>query len=212
MVEHLLAALAGLRIDNCEIWVDAAEMPGIDGSCQDAVQVLQQAGIVEQDLPRQCLKIEKVVRVGNADQWIEARPADRLILKYDMDFGRSTAIGRRELEWVADDESFATEIAPARTFILKSSAEMLRAQGLGLRTSHRDLLVFDDHGPMENELRFDDECVRHKILDLVGDMALSGCDIQGYILAHRSGHRLNAALVRALHGGRAWAFQQRDTA
>ena len=95
---------------------------------------------------------------------------------------------------------------------MESSAQMLQAQGLGLRTSHKDLLVFGDDGPIDNKLRFTDECVRHKILDMVGDLALAGCDIQGYILAYRSGHRLNAALVQALQAGRALFFQQRDSA
>ena len=212
MVEHLLAALAGLQIDNCQICVNATEMPGNDGSCRDAVRVLLDAGIVEQDWARPCLKIDQVIRVGNADQWIEARPADRLILKYDLDFGRTTVIGRRELEWVVDVDSFVTQIAPARTFILESSAKVLRAQGLGLRASHNDLLVYGEDGPIGNELRYPDECVRHKILDMVGDLALAGCDIQGYILAHRSGHRLNAAMVNALRASRPRVFQQRDSA
>lgn len=212
MVEHVLAALAGLQIDNCEIWVNAAEMPGNDGSCIDAVQALLSAEIIEQESERPCIRVDQVIRVGNADQWIEARPADRLILKYDMDFGRSGSIERRELEWVADTDSFVSGIAPARTFIMESSAQMLQAQGLGLRASHKDLLVFGDEGPIDNELRFADECVRHKILDMVGDLALAGCDIQGYILAYRSGHRLNATLVQALQAGRALFFQQRDSA
>jgi UDP-3-O-acyl-N-acetylglucosamine deacetylase len=89
-------------------------------------------------------------------------------------------------------------LAPARTFLLKHEANWLRAQGLGARTTYRDLLVFDDRGPIDNALRFEDECVRHKMLDLVGDLALSGCDILGSITAHKSGHKQNAELVRAL--------------
>ena len=211
MVERLESDAAALPFGGtlrCML-VGGAALPC---SCQDAVEVLQRAGIVEQELPRQCLKVDKVVRVGNADQWIEARPADRLILKYGMDYGRNAVIERRELEWVADVESFVTDIAPARTFILESTAKVLRSQGFGLRSSYSDLLVFGDDGPIDNELRFQDECVRHKILDLVGDLALAGCDIQGYILAHRSGHRLNAALVSALQASHALSFQQRDSA
>lgn len=212
MVEHLLAALAGLQIDNCEIWVDSAEMPGNDGSSRDAVESLSKAGVVEQDALRACIKIDRVMRVGNSEQWIEVRPADRAIVKYDMDFGRDGVVGRHEFEWVVDPESFRNEIAPARTFILESDARLLRAQGLGLRTTYQDLLVFGDDGPIHNELRFTDECVRHKILDLIGDLALAGCDVQGYILAHRSGHRLNAELARALHLNRALARRQRNSA
>ncbi len=212
MVEHLLAALAGLQIDNCEVWVDGAEMPGNDGSSRDAVESLLKAGIVEQNAVRACIKIDRVIRVGNQEQWIEARPADRAIVKYDLDFGRDSVVGRHELEWVADADAFRSEIAPARTFVLQSDAELLRAQGLGLRTTYQDLLVFGDDGPISNDLRFTDECVRHKILDLIGDLALLGCDFRGYVLAHRSGHRLNAELVRALHAIRALTYQQRDSA
>src|SRR5690606_5865820 len=95
-------------------------------------------------------------------------------------------------------QSFERELASARTFLLLQEAEWLRAQGLGTRATYRDLLVFDDHGPIDNELRFENECVRHKTLDLLGDLALAGCDIVGRITAHRSGHRQNADLVRAL--------------
>jgi len=212
MVEHLLAALAGLQIDNCEIWVDSAEMPGNDGSSRDAVESLLRAGIVEQDTLRDCIKIDRVIRVGNSEQWIEARPADCAIVKYVMDFGQESVVGRHELEWVVDVQAFRHEIAPARTFILESDARLLRAQGLGLRTTYQDLLVFGDGGPINNNLRFTDECVRHKILDLMGDLALAGCDVQGYILAHHSGHRLNAELARVLHVNRALTYQQRDSA
>ena len=212
MAEHLLAALAGLQIDNCEIWVDSAEMPGNDGSSRNAVQSLSHAGIVEQNALRACIKIDRVIRVGNSEQWIEARPADRAILKYSMDFGRDSVVGRHELEWVVDARTFPHEIAPARTFILESDAKLLRAQGLGLRTTYQDLLVFGKDGPINNDLRFTDECVRHKILDLIGDLALAGSDVQGYILAHRSGHRLNSELARALLANRALAYQQRDSA
>jgi UDP-3-O-acyl-N-acetylglucosamine deacetylase len=107
--------------------------------------------------------------------------------------------------------SFERELATARTFILQEEADWLRSRGLGGRVSPRDLLVFGPEGPVDNTLRFEDECVRHKALDLVGDMALAGCDIIGTIVAHRSGHRLNAELVKALIAesvivaGRRWA-------
>jgi UDP-3-O-[3-hydroxymyristoyl] N-acetylglucosamine deacetylase len=95
-------------------------------------------------------------------------------------------------------DSFRCELAPARTFLLQHEAEWLLQQGLGARVTCGDLLVFGEHGPLDNPLRFDDECVRHKTLDLVGDLALAGCDIRGQITAYRSGHRLNAELVRLL--------------
>ena len=99
---------------------------------------------------------------------------------------------------IVTPDSFRSELAPARTFLLQSEAEWLRSRGLGSRVTPRDILVFGDQGPLENELRFEDECVRHKALDLIGDLALAGCDLVGHIIAYRSGHRLNADLVQAL--------------
>jgi UDP-3-O-[3-hydroxymyristoyl] N-acetylglucosamine deacetylase len=214
MVEHLLAALAGLQIDNCEIHVDAAEMPGHDGSSVDAVNALLDAGIVEQNAVRPRLSVSRVMRVGNSQQWIEARPCpgDRMIIKYDLDYGTEHGVGRQTLETVVDADSFRGKLASARTFILEEDAAWLRSQGLGHRTTYQDLLVFNSGGPINNTLRFPDECVRHKVLDLIGDLALAGCDVQGYIAAHRSGHRLNAELVRALLCDTKASCKRRDSA
>ena len=99
---------------------------------------------------------------------------------------------------VVTPDSFRKELAPCRTFVLQQEAEWLVSRGLGKRATYQNLLVFDENGPVENELRFRDECVRHKALDLVGDLAMAGCDLVGHFIAHRSGHRLNAELVRAL--------------
>ena len=121
-----------------------------------------------------------------------------MAVKFRLDYGRENAIGRQTLAMRITPEGFRRELAPARTFLLKSEAEWLQQQGLGCRATARDLLVFDEHGPIDNQLRFPDECVRHKVLDLVGDFALAGCDIVGHVIAHRSGHRLNAGMVRAL--------------
>jgi UDP-3-O-acyl N-acetylglucosamine deacetylase len=200
MIEHVLAALAGLAIDNCELWVDAAEMPGLDGSSQPFVDALDQAGAAEQDAERQCLVVREFIRLGNEDSWVEAHPPlePGLSLTFRLDYGRGNAIGKQTFQTRLTPESFRHDLAASRTFLLKSEAEWLQGQGLGLRARTEDLLVFDDDGPLNNTLRFPDECARHKTLDLVGDMALSGCDIVGRIVAHRSGHRLNAELVRAL--------------
>ena len=200
MVEHIMAALAGLQIDNCEVSVDSAEMPGCDGSSQDFVNALLAAGIVEQDLLRSQLVITEPIRVGCEEGWVEARPAGsaRMSIKYRLDYPENLSIGRQTLEIDVDADSFTRELAPARTFLLKEEAEWLRQQGLGTRVSYNDLLVFDEDGPIDNEMRFADECVRHKALDLIGDLSLAGCDLVGHFIAYRSGHRLNADLVRAL--------------
>ncbi len=200
MVEHILAALAGMQIDNCEVWVDAPEMPGCDGSSQPFVEALQSGGIVEQPAGRSLLAVREVVRLGTDDSWVEARPFAQpgLHVRFRLDYGRGTAIGRQTLSLKVTPETFLRELAPARTFLLKDEADWLRRQGLGCRATPKDLLVFDEHGPIDNPLRFSDECVRHKALDLVGDLALAGCDLWGEVVAHRSGHKLNAELVRVL--------------
>ncbi|MEQ8787880.1 MAG: UDP-3-O-acyl-N-acetylglucosamine deacetylase [Pirellulaceae bacterium] len=199
MVEHIMAALWGLSIDNCEVHVDACEMPGCDGSSQAYVDALRGAEIVEQDALRRQLIVTDTTRVGGDDAWVSASPArDGLHIKYRLDYGNHTPIGRQTINLTVTPESFVAELARARTFVLRQEAEWLREQGLGVRATYQDLLVFGEEGPLDNELRFQDECVRHKTLDLVGDLALAGCPVVGQITAHRSGHRLNAELVRAL--------------
>jgi len=200
MVEHILAALSGLQIDNCAVHVSAAEMPGMDGSAFPFVEALQAAGAVEQAALRSKLVIGQVTRLGNDDSWIEARPSphDHLRLTYRLDYGSHNAIGRQAYSGIVSRGMFSRELASCRTFMFKHEAAWLLSQGLGRRVTPRDLLVFGDDGPIENKLRFADECVRHKVLDLVGDLALAGCDVVGDVVAHRSGHRLNAELVRVL--------------
>jgi UDP-3-O-acyl N-acetylglucosamine deacetylase len=200
MIEHVMAALAGLQVDNCEVWVDEQEMPGCDGSAQPFVAALDAAGIVEQNAARRTSVIRQIVRLGSERSWIEARPccSGKTILRYELDYGAGTAIGRQSLEVTLSPKLFHLSLAPCRTFLLESEAAALQAQGLGQQATCKDLLVFDSHGPIDNQLRFPDECVRHKLLDLVGDLAMAGCDIVGRIVAYRSGHRLNAEMVRAI--------------
>lgn len=214
MVEHVLAALAGLQVDNCLVHVNSAEMPGLDGSAKDYVEQILAAGIEQQATPRPVLTISEVVRVGDDECWVEARPSGskRLKFKYRLDFGTEGLIGRETLEAKLNPEYFTAELAPARTFLLLQEAEWLRSQGLGTHVDFSELLVFGPEGPIDNELRFEDECVRHKVLDLVGDLALAGCDIQGTVIANRSGHRLNAELVKQLLKENQVAYMSRRTA
>jgi UDP-3-O-acyl N-acetylglucosamine deacetylase len=199
MIEHIMAALAGLQIDNCEIWVDRPEMPGCDGSSLPFVQALAPAGIVAQDRPRAALCIRQVIRLGSEESWIEAHPhrSGRTILRYELDYG-SSVIGRQMLEISLSPKFFHVSLAPSRTFMLEAEAAAMQARGLGQRATCKDLLVFNSRGPIDNQLRFPDECVRHKLVDMVGDLALAGCDLVGRFVAYRSGHRLNAELVRAI--------------
>jgi UDP-3-O-acyl N-acetylglucosamine deacetylase len=200
MVEHIMASLAGLQVDNCELWVNQAEMPGCDGSSQPFVEALCEAGIVEQNAVRRHCVIQAPLRIGDAESWIEARPCSsgKTVLHYELDYGSGNSIGRQSLEISLSPRHFHMNLAPSRTFVLESEANALKAQGLGQRATCKDLLVFGSHGLIENQLRFPDECVRHKMVDMVGDLALAGCDLVGRIFAHRSGHRLNAELVRAI--------------
>jgi UDP-3-O-acyl N-acetylglucosamine deacetylase len=200
MIEHIMAALSGLQIDNCEIWVDQAEMPGVDGSALPFVDALQTAGIVQQDAPRPRKIIRHIIRHGNEESWIEARPccSGKTVLQYELDYGSGNPIGRQSLEISLSPRFFHISLAPSRTFLMEAEAKALTARGFGERISYRDLLVFGPDGPIDNQLRFPDECVRHKMVDMVGDLALTGCDLVGRIVAFRSGHRLNAELVRSL--------------
>lgn len=204
MVEHVMAALAGLRIDNCEVWADSPEMPGGDGSSQAFVEAIDAAGIVVQNAVRRQLVIRDVTRVGDEVAWVEARPArsPEMLIQCYLDYDSLPVIGCQTIEVAVTPDSFRSELARARTFISKQEAEWLLSQGLGKRVSYADVLVFDRKGPIENPLRFEDECVRHKVLDLVGDLALAGSDLVGHFVAHRSGHRLNTELVRRIVSNR----------
>ncbi|HWE37210.1 MAG TPA: UDP-3-O-acyl-N-acetylglucosamine deacetylase [Isosphaeraceae bacterium] len=200
MVEHVLAALAGLRVDNCRVEVDAGETPGLDGSSLAYVEALEGAGVVEQEATREVLVIDRPITVRDGSATLTAHPgagAD-LVVSYNLDYGPDSPIGSQSLFLDVSPERFATELAPCRTFLLEDEARALRAAGIGARTTAADLLIFGRDGVIDNALRFPDECVRHKILDLVGDLALAGRDLRGHVVAHRSGHALNAELVRAL--------------
>jgi UDP-3-O-[3-hydroxymyristoyl] N-acetylglucosamine deacetylase len=200
MVEHVLAALSGLQVDNCEIWTDAAEMPGLDGSSWPFVEALQSAGVVTQSVARRYLIVHEVTRVGDDQSWIEARPtrSPATSLQYRLDYGSEHAIGRETMGITLTPNRFVRELAPARTFITWDEAEWLRQQGLAQRVTPHEVLVFGEQGLIDGSLRFENECAAHKVLDMVGDLALAGCDLIGQFVAHRSGHRLNAALVQAL--------------
>ncbi|MCC7473951.1 MAG: UDP-3-O-[3-hydroxymyristoyl] N-acetylglucosamine deacetylase [Pirellulales bacterium] len=200
MVEHVLAALAGMRIDNCEVWVDAAELPGLDGSCKAFVEALDHAGAVEQRSPVRQICVGKPIRVGDDECWIEAQPARSagLSISFEINFAEHTAIGRQCFALDITPEAFRREVAPCRTFIPEEVANGMLAQGIGKRVSTSDLLIFGPNGPIGNSLRFPEECARHKMLDVVGDLALTGCEVVGHVVAHRSGHALHAELAKQL--------------
>jgi UDP-3-O-acyl N-acetylglucosamine deacetylase len=214
MVEHVMAALAGLQIDNCEIWTNEPEMPGCDGSSDAFVRALTAVGTVSQKADRTIRVVDRVIHLGDEKCWVEARPpiCSSQVVKYHLDYGSHSPIGAQSRQVVVTPESFCVELCPARTFLLQEEAQWLRSQGLGHRTTFTDLLVFGHDGPIENQVRFPDECVRHKLLDMVGDLALAGCDLVGHFVAYRSGHSLNAELVRAITAECTEALEQRRCA
>jgi UDP-3-O-acyl N-acetylglucosamine deacetylase len=201
LVEHVLAALAGLRIDNCRVELDAPEPPGLDGSAQQFVSALTEAGAVLQPARRELWHVEApvVLTAGAATLALHPTAGNELTLSYFLDYGPSAPIARQVHTQTLTPTSFVRDIAPCRTFLLESEAEELRRQGLGSRTTAADLLVFGPRGPIDNQLRFANEPARHKVLDILGDLALLGMDLAGHVVACRSGHPLNVELVRTLH-------------
>jgi UDP-3-O-[3-hydroxymyristoyl] N-acetylglucosamine deacetylase / 3-hydroxyacyl-[acyl-carrier-protein] dehydratase len=201
MTEHVLAALAGTRVDNCIVEIDAPECPGCDGSSRVFVEAIEGAGIVEQDRMRQVLELESSVVVREGEASLAANPGARgtLTLAYHLDYGPDAPISAHSYCVGLSPETFKREIAASRTFVTESEADALRASGIGLRTTAADLLIFGREGPIGNSLRFPDECARHKVLDLLGDLALVGFDLEGIVVAHRSGHQTNHALARSLY-------------
>jgi len=199
MVEHLLSALAGLGIDCCLVRVHGEEMPGLDGSSRAFVEAIDAAGAAELAAAVDPIVVDSVVRIGDDTSWIEASPPrfSGLSVDYELDYGAGP-IGRQTLSLRVTPEVYRTELAAARTFLPAEDAERLRAEGRGLAATTNDLLVFGPDGPIGNALRWPDECVRHKVLDLVGDLSLAGRPIHAHVRACRSGHRLNGALAARL--------------
>ncbi|HTV49008.1 MAG TPA: UDP-3-O-acyl-N-acetylglucosamine deacetylase [Phycisphaerae bacterium] len=198
-IEHCMAAIHGLGIDNIQIDIAGGELPGVDGSCLPYVEVLQKAGLKELDLEKQFLRISEPVEVSDGSSTLVASPSsgDEFQIIFDLDYGPNTPIGHQLFSYTLGND-FPDQIAPARTFVLKQEAEMLRQRGLGLHLQPGDVLVLDQNGPIGTQYRFPDECVRHKVLDLIGDLYLLGCSIRGKIIAYKSGHSLNHMLVRRL--------------
>lgn len=215
LTEHVLAALAGLAIDNCTVELTGPEPPGGDGSARHFVDALLDAGIVEQDQFAAVFPVPLSIDVRSADGnvGLVAKPfsaplAARLgggkghssgcVICYELDYGAESPIPRQTAEFTITPEVFAREIAGARTFILESEIEALRKLGYGAKVTAEDLLVFGKAGVIGNVLRDDNECARHKLLDCIGDFALIGGRIAGRFHARRSGHATNRELIRQL--------------
>jgi UDP-3-O-acyl N-acetylglucosamine deacetylase len=200
LVEHLLAALAGLRVDNCTIELDGPEPPGLDGSAAGFVAAVHDAGIVLQTARRPLYAVSEPVIVSAGGATIGLHPADGpgLRASYLLDYGAFGPIPRQQHTLNVRPENFVREVASCRTFLTDAEAHALRAQGVGAHLTAADVVVFGPRGPVDSVLRFADEPARHKVLDLLGDLSLCGFDLAGHLVAYRSGHALNVELARRL--------------
>jgi UDP-3-O-[3-hydroxymyristoyl] N-acetylglucosamine deacetylase len=205
-VEHLLAALVSQGIDNVAIELTTPEVPIMDGSSAPFVYLLQEAGIKKLSAPRRYLKVLRPVSLAKGDKHIAIYPADDFRISYTISFDHPL-LRHQSRSMVITPDSFAEELAPARTFGFLKDLEMLRQQGLTLGGSLDNAVVLGETGVLNNTLRFEDEFVRHKILDAIGDLALVGAPIIGHVVAHRGGHALHTALGTALLEQRdAWTY------
>jgi UDP-3-O-[3-hydroxymyristoyl] N-acetylglucosamine deacetylase/3-hydroxyacyl-[acyl-carrier-protein] dehydratase len=200
-VEHCLAAVSALEIDNMIIEIDGPELPAPDCSSAEYLKVLKRAGLVEQNLARREFVINKPISITSGDSSIYALPYadDTLNITYDLDYGGHTGIGRQIFSCRVTPDNFEKNLAPARTFLLESEAMQFQARGMGSHIGPRDLLVISSDGPVKNTYRFPNECVRHKIVDLIGDLELVGRPLKGRIVAYKSGHVLNQQLAKKLY-------------
>jgi len=192
-VEHLMAAAAGLGIDNLGVEVDGTEVPAMDGSAKPFVGLLNAAGRQAQSARRRPITIRQPLHVGGGNRWIRILPADELRISYTLD-NDHPAIGTQVLSWVPTEESFINEYAPARTYGFLEDLGAMRKHGLALGGSLDNAIVVGKRGTL-NGLRYRDEFVRHKVLDLIGDLALLGRPLLGHVVARNAGHSLNFDLV-----------------
>lgn len=205
-VEHLLSALAGTRVDNCIIEVDSLEVPILDGSAEPFLEMIERAGVINLEAPRQYLRVLKRVSVAQGNRRMSISPASRFSISCMIDFAHPmVGAQRRQVEVV--NGQFSRQIASARTFGFLSEIEALRNMGLIRGGSLENAVVLTPEGGVMNRegLRFADEFVRHKILDIIGDLALFGMPVLGHVEAERTGHGVHTALVsRVLRDDSAW--------
>lgn len=198
--EHCLAAISAMDIDNLIVEIDAVEFPGFEGSSEEYFKALQKAGTVEQDAEQDPLVITESVCITEDDKSIYALPnnGNGLTITYDLDYTQHTGIGRQIYSCDVNEVNFAQNLARARTFALEAEARQMQAAGIGTHLGPKEILVINSDGPIRNSFRYPDECVRHKVVDLIGDLRLAGRPIIGRIVAYKSGHALNQELVRRI--------------
>jgi len=200
-VEHCMAAIVALEIDNLIVEVEGAEIPAPDCSSAEFFRILKRAEVVEQQAEKRQFIIREPITIIEDDSCIYALPYadDALNITYDLDYGGHTGIGRQIFSCRLTPDGFERNLAPARTFLLEPEARQFQARGMGTHLSPKDILVIDSDGPIKNSYRFPNECARHKIVDLIGDLGLVGRYITGRIVAYKSGHSLNQKLAKKLY-------------
>lgn len=197
-IEHLLAALAGFGVDNVMVELNGPEVPIFDGSAAAYLDLLTRAGLAAQSAPRRYLKLEKSLLVTEEDAFIKATPDECCRVDYLIDFSHPL-VGKQEYSWRLHGSSFAQEIAKARTFGFFKDVQSLQKMGLARGGSLENAIVFDDCGILNGGgFRYQNECVRHKILDFLGDLALAGMPVLGHFQAYKAGHSLHNRFLREL--------------
>lgn len=197
-IEHLMAALMGCNVDNVLIEVDGTEIPIVDGSAAPYVDLLTEAGRREQNAPRRYVRVTQPFVVKEGDAYIQAFPSQRMQIRYIIDFPHPL-VGRQEMKWTFDPAGFRREIALARTFGFLKDVQKLQRMGFALGGSLSNAVVFNEDGLLNREgFRFSNECVRHKILDFLGDLALAGVVLVGRFEAYKAGHSLHNRFIQEL--------------
>lgn len=207
-IEHLMAALAGCGIDNARIAIDGPEVPAMDGSAAPFVELIERAGLRRQSVARRVIEILKPVSVSDGDAHASLVPANSFTVSCEIDF-ENPAIGRQSRTVTLMNGNFKSEIASARTFGFEEDVVQLRKAGLARGGSFENAIVIGEHGVLNAEgLRYEDEFVRHKLLDCLGDLYLAGARILGHFRGHRSGHALNHRVLTALFADSdAWRYR-----
>ncbi len=196
-IEHVMAALAGLQIDNIIVESNSPEPPAMDGSSLPFISTLQKAGIVNQNVPRAEIKISEIISVNDSDKKLMIVPDEKCRITYTFNVDNPIRL-TQSVSIDIDENSFINEIAPARTFCFQREIETLKAKGFGKGGNKENVVVINDDGTPDRPPRLDNEMARHKILDLLGDLYLLGCIPKAHIIGIKSGHELNTKLVRKI--------------
>jgi UDP-3-O-[3-hydroxymyristoyl] N-acetylglucosamine deacetylase len=210
-VEHLLAALVSVNIDNVLVELNSPEVPIMDGSAAPFVYLVHEAGVKRLTARRKYLKVIRPISISRGDKRVALYPSDHFKVTYSVSYDHPLLRYQSRTLRVTED-SFAEEIAPARTFTFLKDVEMLRQNGLALGGSLENAIVLGETGILNNTLRFEDEFVRHKMLDVIGDLALVGHPVVGHLVAHRAGHALHTEFVaKILEEQNAWRLVEAGT-